>query len=377
MIIGLYDADMSKYIHTSFNLELMKLSSYYKKKREIVILSPSLSLNRFNKIIYRKDYNDGDFPKELFTSPNIEYGGRAFGNIYKPFIEDIEKVYPDKYIYELYRKEFCTTKAKNMLFTNLLNSEHFRLSLDSVNIWPQFNNQIQLTGHTTIIMSHDYNLNQVKDSDIAIKEIINSSTRKNKDVRLGTKFPIQTSNIIDLDKWLMVPAAGELFLLQHNNILNDEYFVELLNKGLKTHLRQFNYNICSNSFNEEQFINKDIFQIFYQMIHSKMNRGNIQLYYDESYFKNPMWCQVLRLFNAYALSTLNLSNEQFNRGVKYDSLYSYASHLRDKNRQYRSELTKDEAREIFRFVKDNNYELFKSFYEVHTVELKGGKLQPC
>jgi len=29
-VIGLYDFDMAKYIHVPFNLELMKLSSYYK-----------------------------------------------------------------------------------------------------------------------------------------------------------------------------------------------------------------------------------------------------------------------------------------------------------------------------------------------------------
>ena len=31
-IIGLYDADMIKYTHVLFNLDLMKLSTYYKNK---------------------------------------------------------------------------------------------------------------------------------------------------------------------------------------------------------------------------------------------------------------------------------------------------------------------------------------------------------
>ena len=35
---------------------------------------------------------------------------------------------------------------------------------------------------------------------------------------------------------------------------------------------------------------------------------------------------------------------------------------------------KDEVREVFRFVKENHYELFKMFYEVTDVGLKGGKL---
>ena len=377
MIIGLYDADMSKYIHTCFNLELMKLSSYYKKRKEIVLLSPEFSLDQFNKFIYRKDYQDGEYPSELLTNPKIVYGGKAFGDIYQPLEDDIEKQKADKYIYKAFNKLYCNTKNNTRIFNNLMNSEHFRLSLDNKNIWNDFSKQFELTGKTRLIMLHDYNLNQIKEADYAIKDIISSSTRKNQDVYLGTKFPIQVNNINDLEKWLKLPAASELYLLQYNGILNDDFFCNILKTYSNTHLRQFNYNISSFNFNEEEFIKKDIFQLFYQMIYNKMNRGRIQIYYDESLFKNPMWCEVLRLFNSYSLSTLNLKEEKFNRAIKFDSLYSYASGLRDKNRQYRSELTKDEAREIFRFVKDNNYELFKSFYEVHTVELKGGKLQPC
>ena len=37
-------------------------------------------------------------------------------------------------------------------------------------------------------------------------------------------------------------------------------------------------------------------------------------------------------------------------------------------------ITKEEAREIFRFVRENNYELFKMFYEFSKSELKGGEL---
>lgn len=40
MSVGCYDADMQKYVHVPPNLELMKLSAYYKKKGEIVSLAP-------------------------------------------------------------------------------------------------------------------------------------------------------------------------------------------------------------------------------------------------------------------------------------------------------------------------------------------------
>ena len=43
MSVGMYDMDMATYTLVPFNLELMKLSAYYKKKREVVILSPFYS----------------------------------------------------------------------------------------------------------------------------------------------------------------------------------------------------------------------------------------------------------------------------------------------------------------------------------------------
>ena len=57
MNIGLYDADLMIYHSLPVNLELMKLSTYYKvNKRDIVSLTQSFSPDRYSKFIIRKDY---------------------------------------------------------------------------------------------------------------------------------------------------------------------------------------------------------------------------------------------------------------------------------------------------------------------------------
>lgn len=61
MSIGLYDADMAFYLQTPLNLELMKYSTYYKKKMEIVAASPSFEPNKYTTFIMRKDYQDNEF----------------------------------------------------------------------------------------------------------------------------------------------------------------------------------------------------------------------------------------------------------------------------------------------------------------------------
>lgn len=65
MSIGIYDMDMSTYIIVPPNLEAMKLASYYKKNKEIVILTTSFNPDRHQKFFLRKDYDDGIYPKKM------------------------------------------------------------------------------------------------------------------------------------------------------------------------------------------------------------------------------------------------------------------------------------------------------------------------
>ena len=101
----------------------MKLSAYYKRKGEVVILSPLFSPERHQKFILRKDYNDGIFPKYLLTTPNLEYGGLAFSNNnYHPLDYEIEVMKPDTTIYTNMQNRYMnakgTAKLKKKIFQN-------------------------------------------------------------------------------------------------------------------------------------------------------------------------------------------------------------------------------------------------------------------
>ena len=99
MSVGIYDADLATYTLVPFNLEAMKLSAYYKKKGEIVVLAPHFTPEKNTKFILRKDYDDGNFPLGL-TLPNVEYGGLAFSNnVYQPLPLEIECMKPDASLY--------------------------------------------------------------------------------------------------------------------------------------------------------------------------------------------------------------------------------------------------------------------------------------
>lgn len=114
MSIGMYDMDVATYTLVPFSLELMKLSAYYKKKKEIVILSPHFTPERHQKFFLRKDYDDGNFPLGLEKTPNLEYGGYAFTNgIYVPMAPEIEVMHPDTSLYENMEKTILSAKGRD------------------------------------------------------------------------------------------------------------------------------------------------------------------------------------------------------------------------------------------------------------------------
>ena len=95
MSIGLYDEDFMTYTPICFNLDLMKLSAFYKTKKEVVVLAPQLEPERYSKFYFRKDYNDGYFDRQIFMS-NVDYGGHAFsGEKYVTLPEPIQLIKPD------------------------------------------------------------------------------------------------------------------------------------------------------------------------------------------------------------------------------------------------------------------------------------------
>jgi hypothetical protein len=138
MSVGIYDADLSTFALVPFNLEAMKLSAYYKKKGEIVVLSPYFTPEKNTKFIFRKDYDDGRYPNRL-TAPNVEYGGLAFSNnVYQPLPPEIECMKPDTSIYAKAEAIMMAApgreREKKKIFQNMMEAEHCRLSLDGKTI---------------------------------------------------------------------------------------------------------------------------------------------------------------------------------------------------------------------------------------------------
>ena len=100
--IGFYDRDlMEKDNEIRFNLQLMKLSAYHRRCRDMVSLITDLSrAPYYTKIYYRQNNPELQFPKEIYQYNNIEVGGFAVNPTYEPLPNRIENILPDITLYD-------------------------------------------------------------------------------------------------------------------------------------------------------------------------------------------------------------------------------------------------------------------------------------
>jgi len=188
MSVGLYDRDMCGYNQIPFNIDIMKISAYYKRHREIVVFNTTLEPQRYSKFFYRQDYNTMSIPSEILMMPNVKYGGRVFNpNKYVPLPEDVENVSPDVDIYDVWRPRFINGKESERLFKLLKHTDHIRLSLDGENIWNKAFSKIDFNTNRNTVLLHDYDLSKIKDARYVIHDLFTRYTKFSSERKLGMK----------------------------------------------------------------------------------------------------------------------------------------------------------------------------------------------
>ena len=379
MSIGIMDADMATYTLVPFNLEVMKLAAYYKKKGEIVILTPSFTPDRHQKYFYRKDYDDGDYPIDLLRHKNLEYGGLAFSNnVYVPLPPEIEKMRPDPTIYEKMEKVIMNADGaaahKKKIFQNMMNSEHCRISLDGKTVWPEFHKQFKFLKTARNLMIHDYDLGAIEGGFEAVKSILDRARTDGWATKVGMKFPVRVKTGQDLLNWSSLNCNSTFFSLRYDGVIDDETFIKWVGTVReKAIYKQMEYYVTAPWYDPNDFVKNQLPKIFRQVIISRSYRVFFTLKYDDGFFPDPMWEKVLRLFNYYHNSLSGLPQSSYLRALPTDTLFDFAANSQKQPKYYYGDvLNKDEIREIFAFVRENNYELFKDFYECTAQKLLGG-----
>ena len=363
MSYGLFDADIPKYPYIPFfNLELMKLSSFYKRKREIVTLSPSFSPNMYQHFILRQDFPGESYP--IIKYNNIEYGGRAFNRTkYYPLPIEIEKMAPDTFIYNKIEEQYLTSKSRTSAFRRMRNAEHIRLSLDGKTIWKDFPSQFREGKRNVGIVFHDYDLNVIDGAYETIINILKDYKPYRDGQRIGMKFPVQTFTPEQLLKWSAIKPMVYFYSIQYNGIMTMPLVKEYIQVTQHTSsaIQSF-YNISRN-VDYNHFITQDIVDVYKQVCFLRTNGVFFSLIYDEDFFLDRRWEDVIRLINGFWNAPKSLAIKSRERIKGYDSMYNFIKYSTTHYSTSTKSFTTEKLREIFQFVRQENYELFRLFYE--------------
>lgn len=372
MSIGIYDMDMATYTLVPYNLEAMKISAYYKRKREIVILSPSLSPERHAKFFIRKDYDDGNFPTYQLMLYNVEYGGLAFSdNVYQPLPLEIEKMRPDTSLYAKMEDPIKNIGLKaqaerKKIFHNLSTGEHMRLSLDGKTVWPEYGRQFKNLQGARDLIIHDYDLGSINGALSEVKGIMARARNDGWATRLGMKFPVSVYTGEDLLGWTSLNPNSSFYSLAYKGLIPmKEFCVYVGSCKERAAYSQMEYYVDYGCSDEDDFVKNRLCQIFRQVIIARSYRAFFSLKYSENFFKNKEWEKVIQLLNFYLHSMGSLSQAIYIQKITNDTMFNFACATRErpspiyKGKAYST----SEVREIFTFVRENYYPLFKDFYE--------------
>lgn len=379
MSVGIHDADLSTFALVPFNLEAMKLSAYYKKKGEIVVLSPYFTPEKNTKFIFRKDYDDGRYPNRL-TAPNVEYGGLAFSNnVYQPLPPEIECMKPDTSLYTKAESIMMAApgreREKKKIFQNMMEAEHCRLSLDGKTIWPDYYKQFKFLPAARNLMIHDYDLGAVEGSFEVVKDILAHARTDGWATKVGMKFPVRIKDGQALLNWSSLNSNSTFYSLRYDGVIEDEYFNEWIGSCRdRAVYKQMEYYVTPSWYEPNHFIQELLPKILRQVIISRSYRIFFTLKYDEDFFPDKRWAAVLDLFNYYHNSFASQSQSAYLNMISEDTLFDFASNCKKKPSKFYGEVfTIDQIREIFAFVRENHPSLFKDFYECNALKL-GGRL---
>jgi hypothetical protein len=372
--VAIYDYDYFNYENVIPNLECAKLVAYYRKRNDITLLAPALEPARYTKFIIRKEYNDGIFPREFFY-PNCEYGGRAFNPTqYKPLDPKIEATIPDMHIYDRYISNFGKKPAELTQIKRILNCAHLRLAPDSQNLLSLEKLKRNFLTKPTGIILHDYNLAPLKPYDL-IKELQDQRTFISKEgtnpYPVGNKYPIRIYSSNELQNWLKIVTIPGAFFLEYCGLMSDEILYNLCEEN-KRMARQVYYNITHDCTSENDFFINRLPKIFIQTLFLRKAGIKILLKYDEEILKTKELKLLIDLLNCW------LSFQwQENFLPRRQNLYNFCKNK--EKLQYRSwafltvKITVEQMRDIFQFIRENNYDLFKKFYEWDSVIYKEGE----
>ena len=108
--------------------------------------------------------------------------------------------------------------------------------------------------------------------------------------------------------------------------MEDAIFPEYVKKAEESFSQQMLYNV-TDGLDYNYFITEGICRLYLQILYFCNNYSRISLIYDDNYFIDKRWVQVMRLFSEFLnLMTSFGKSEYKNHFEGLSSMYSFCSH---------------------------------------------------
>lgn len=257
----------------------------------------------------------------------------------------------------------------------MMTAEHCRLSLDGSTIWEDYPKQFKFLVAARNLMLHDFDLGKVQGGFEEVKKILSRARTDGWATKVGMKFPVQISTGQELLNWSSLNANSVFYSVKYNGVIDNDAFLEWISYNRERQVfTQMEYCITGGRYDPNEFVKNLLPQIFRQVIISRSYYVFFTLKYDEGFFPDPMWEKVIKLFNFYHNSFASVGKAAFLNKIAGDTMFDFAKACDKVPRgYYGDQFIKEDVREIFSFVRENNYPLFKDFYECNARSL-GGKI---
>lgn len=371
MSVGLYDSDIARYGPLVFNLELMKLSTYWKRKNELVSLARAFTPEKHCSFYYWKDWNDGIFPKGLDKS-NVTYGGLAFTNgIHQQLDGDVELLKPDVSLYTAAAPIFSRNKTTRSFYEAQMQAAHCRLSQDGATIWKNFFDSIPDLSKKSLLIFHDANLAAIPGAI----DFIQTELPKKPRFYIGLKFPIEISNAKDLIQWSKLKTNLNFYQCNYNGMMDTLDWYKFWYGNYRRKVYDNFYYYPFSGMETEEIESSGIRTLFHQIIISRTIEPKILLKYNTLNFTSDYWKLFFELIQLFMTSKERLTAEERMRYCADDTFHSYIKSILKKEytprcldffieRNYsgRDISYKVPLAEMYEFIRSKNKELFDDLY---------------
>lgn len=277
MDLGLIDYDALFYPDSFHpNLEIMKLSTYYKKNKNFVSFVLNLNnIDRYNKIILRKDIYDENYLSNILLDDRCDYGGLAFtNNIYSPLDISIENSVPDLSIYNSYfNKILIKKKSYEKIKKEYSQSSFIRLSTNGENCNLDISKGIiNCAKRGYDIYVYDKDIFKIKDYKEAISSVIRGTVQKALFI-----YPQKSSNFEDIEKLCLCPWCGARNEIVYDKIIYNKEFKEICNKSNDFFIKPI-LLICydKNKTYTQNFLKTDFKNSLNRMIYIMITKSKIK-----------------------------------------------------------------------------------------------------